>query len=135
MIDTERIARIRLLMNSFREAAANDEIRKFSGYATFPKNSCTWASFAFGSLLKEREPEQDWHLVNGVNPLNSYRHHWLSDGHLAVDVTADQFENESPFVGLAPPPIAKTYCPVARHELSEAHQPYLEALVAIQKMM
>lgn len=135
MIDTERIARIRQLMISFREAVTNDEIRTFPGYAFFPLNSCTWASFAFGGMLKELEPDQDWHLVNGVNPRNSYRHHWLSDGHLAVDVTADQFQNEFPYVGLAPPPIAKTYHPLARHELSEAHLPHLEALAAIRRLM
>lgn len=135
MIDTERITRIKQLMNSFRVAAKKEQIAIFSGYASFPLNSCTWASFAFGGLLKELEPDQDWHLVNGLNPRTSFRHDWLSDGHLAVDITADQFQNESPFVGPGPPPIAKMYLPQARHELSEAHLPHLEALVAIRKLM
>lgn len=123
-------------MDSFRAAAKNEGIAKnFSGYAEFPRNSCTWASFAFGALLKELEPKQDWHLVNGRNPRNSFRHDWLSDGYLAVDVTADQFPNESPFVGLAPAPIAKTYYPVERHEVSAAGDAPLEALAAIRKLM
>lgn len=131
----ERITQIEQLMNRFREAATSEEIAKYSGYAFFPLNSCTWASFAFGQLLKELEPGQDWHLVNGENPLNSFRHHWLSDGDLAVDVTADQFENESPYVGLAPPPVAKTYHPVDRHEVDGAFEAYKEALETIRRLM
>ncbi|MET0872428.1 MAG: hypothetical protein ABWX63_04935 [Paeniglutamicibacter terrestris] len=134
--DSDRIVRIEQLMDSFREAAFSSEIReRFAGYARFPRGSCTWASFAFGVLLQELEPEQDWHLVNGLNPQSIFGHDWLEDGYLAVDCTADQFPDEMPFVGLSPPPVAKAWPTQRRIELSTAGSEPLAALAAIRKMI
>lgn len=136
MIDSERSIRIEQLMEGFREAAFSVEIRgEFEGFANFPHGSCTWGSFALGILLKELEPEQDWHLVNGYDPQIFNGHDWLEDGRLAVDTTADQFLGEVPYIGLSPPPVAKNWPFQRRIELSTASPRQLEALVAIRKII
>lgn len=137
MTDTDRLARIERLMDSFRHAAFSAEIgQTFPGYASFPRGSCTWASFAFGILLQELEPEHDWHLVNGKkDPQSIFGHDWLEDGRLAVDITADQFTGELPFVGLSPSPVAKILPTRRRIELSTASPDLLKALEAIRKII
>lgn len=136
MTDLDRLVRIERQMSSFRNAAFSAEIGEaFAGYRRFPFGSCTWASFAFGLLLKELEPGEDWHLVNGLNHGVFGGHDWLEDGHLAVDITADQFLGERPFVGLSPPPVAQSWPSQNRIDLSSAHEPHRKALIAIRKLM
>lgn len=123
-------------MHKFRLAAQDPQIGyKYAGYANFPKGSCTWASFAFGKLLQELEPDRHWHLVNGSNANLHENHDWLEDGELAVDITADQFTAMNPFVGFAPPPTAQARPKRTKIDLSEADPPHLAALHDIRHLM
>lgn len=81
------------------------------------------------------EPQADWHLVNGTNRAHISGHDWLEDGHLAVDVTADQFEGLEVYVGPAPAPASSRYERTRRHELSEAGDMILDALASIREAM
>lgn len=133
---SDRIGGITEMVRAFREAASDPDVRSAHvGYAQFPKGSCTWASFAFGRLLQELEPDRDWHLVNGTNPGQISGHDWLEDGCLAVDVTADQFAGLDPYIGQAPAPAAAQWRMTQRYELAEAHAPYLKALKTIRQRM
>lgn len=136
-MDTERIARIQYLMVRFRNAAADPLTRaRHSGFWNFPSSSCTWASFALGHLLAELEPDADWHLVNAEAGDGWGGHDWLESRGLAVDVTADQFEGYSPYVGSAPPPRPERYNrALKRIELAAWHRPHEEALDTIRKLM
>lgn len=133
---TNRIAQISKLMLEFRLAAKTRHIQEnHVGYANFPAGSCTWASFAFGRMLKEIEPHRDWHLINASNDDPCKNHDWLEDGELAVDITADQYDPLEPYVGPAPPPSANTRPSRKRIELSTATPAHLAALDDIRLLM
>lgn len=139
MADAQRLTRIATLMCKFRSAVQEDRIKlfpeKYPWFWSFPKGSCTAASFILGHLLKELEPEKDWHLMNGTKG-GVFGHDWLHDGEIAVDATADQFESYSPYVGIAPPPLASKFdLEVTRYELSEIHTPMLDTLNEIRALI
>lgn len=135
-MDYQRVQRIEGLMHKFRLAAQDPKIKnKHVGYANFPHGSCTWASFAFGTLLQELEPDRHWYLVNGSNADPLDNHDWLQDGELAIDITADQFKSMTPYVGSAPPPTAQTR-PNCKHvDLATATPIHLAALDEIRLFM
>lgn len=132
MTDAQRLARIETLLQKFRSAAQEEQIKlapeKYPWFWNFPHGSCTAASFILGTLLKELEPEKDWHLVNGTEG-GVFGHDWLNDGKIAVDATADQFAGYAPYVGISPPPLAsKFHHKLQRYELSEIAPPMLDAM-------
>lgn len=131
----EREAWIRELMDGFRRAAKLPEVREYAGYFRFPHGSCTWASFAFGHLLAEKEPDADWHLVNATGPDLLRGHDWLESDGLAVDITADQFPGHKPYVGPIPPPLPPQYVRCKRIELAAWHPPHAAALETIRRLM
>lgn len=133
----ERLDRIKDLVMRFREAAADPRVRdEHKGYANFPAGSCTWASFALGQLLAELEPGEDWHLVNAAAQDSWGGHDWLESHHLAVDVTADQFQGFVPYVGPAPAPLHPRYSGTKKRvELSNWDPPHEAALTAIRGVM
>lgn len=135
MMTGDREAWIRELVEQFRTAAEAPELKAHDGYFDFPHGSCTWASFAFGQLLMEREPDSDWHLVNAAGPNGLSGHDWLESNGLAVDVTADQFDDHDPYVGPAPPPLPAGYVRRRRIEISAWHPPHAEALATIRRLM
>ena len=98
-VELNEWSRVRELMRRFREAARQPEMKTHAGYSSFPRGSCTWASYAFGHLLAEKEPEADWHIVNAGGPSALQGHDWLESIGLAVDITADQFLGYEPYVG------------------------------------
>jgi hypothetical protein len=126
---------IRELMGKFREAAQHPEMERYAGYYSFPRGSCTWASYAFGHLLAEREPDADWHIVNASGPSALQGHDWLEGGGLGVDVTADQFPGHEPYVGELPVPLPPEYKPKQRIELGEWHPPHADALQTLRALM
>lgn len=139
MTEAQRLVRIETLMHKFRSAAQRDQIKlapeTYPWFWNFPHNSCTAASYILGTLLKELEPEKDWHLMNGTEG-GVFGHDWLNDGKIAVDATADQFAGYAPYVGISPPPLAsKFHHNPQRHELSEIHPPMLDSLKAIRALM
>lgn len=135
MMPRDREAWIRELMERFRAAAKDPGMRAHAGYFDFPNKSCTWASFAFGRLLLEREPDADWHLVNAAGLDGISGHDWLESNGLAVDVTADQFDDHEPYVGPAPPPLPVAYVRRRRIELSDWDPPHANALEDIRRLM
>ncbi|MDQ0865659.1 hypothetical protein QF036_003240 [Arthrobacter globiformis] len=94
---------IRELVERFLVIAELPEAKAHAGSFKFPRGLCTWASFALGHLLAEREPQAGWHIVNASGPSGIQGHDWLEDGDLAIDVTAHQFHGIQPYVGVAPP--------------------------------
>ena len=121
-------------MTRFRVASMHPEMSAHPGYRKFPHGSCTWASFAFGHLLMESEPEADWQLVSARRSDGFGGHDWLESGELAVDVTADQFGFE-PYIGLTPPPLPSGYAGRQRFELAQWDAPHAEALTDIRRLM
>ena len=136
-MDHERTVRIESLMESFRRAAADPLTReRHAGYWNFPHSSCTWASFAFGHLLAELEPDADWHIMNAEAADGCGGHDWLEGRGLAVDVTANQFDGFQPYVGPAPAPLPHWYSGDSKRiELSEWTDSQQRALADIRRLM
>ena len=120
-VELNEWSRVSELMRRFREAARQPEMKTHAGYSSFPRGSCTWASYAFGHLLAEKEPEADWHIVYAGGPSARQGYDWLDSIGLAVDITADQFPGYEPYVGPVPAPLPPEYAPKQRIELDEWH--------------
>lgn len=136
MSEIQRLQQISQLMQNFRLAAETEHImRNYVGYARFPISSCTWASFALGILLQESEPERHWYIVSGSNADPCDNHDWLEDGEIAVDITADQYPPMTPYIGITPPPAARTRPRREQIELSQADPPHIAALNDIRSLM
>lgn len=131
-----REARIQDLMQRFRMAAGDPVIRgRHAGFHSFPSGSCTWASFAFGHILAELEPDADWHLVNAEALDGWGGHDWLESHGLAVDVTADQFSGYVPYIGSSPAPRPVRYGKTKRVELADWTPAMAAALEDIADLM
>jgi hypothetical protein len=137
MMDHERSARIESLLELFCEAAGSPAIReRHAGFRFFPRNSCTWASFTFGRLLAELEPDADWHLVNAEAADGWGGHDWLESRGLAVDVTASQFDGFRNYIGPAPAPRPHRYSGAAKRiELFELTDSQAKAFADIRRLM
>lgn len=134
-MNVEREARVRQLVDRFRLAALRPEMKGHSGFHSFPRGSCTWASFALGHLLAELEPGADWHIVNAAGPSPIQGHDWLEGDGLGVDVTADQFPGFEPYVGPVPVPVPSAYTPKRRIELASWGPLHADALMTLRRLM
>lgn len=132
-MDMQRETRIKALMDRFREAAKHPDVKQHAGFRFFPTNSCTWASYALGHLLAELEPDADWHIKNAESSRGG--HDWLESADLAVDATADQFPDYSPYVGQMPAPRPLAPATEKRVELSSWDSDHQKALADIRRVM
>ncbi|MBO3085173.1 hypothetical protein [Cellulomonas fengjieae] len=107
--DNDELRRLDAFATAFVAAASTDRSRNVEGVKSFPRGSCTWASFAGDELLREAGLGE-WTLWNASTLEGMPRHDWLVRDDLFLDLTAHQHARfDQPLVGLGTNPLEERY--------------------------
>ena len=116
---------------AFLKANRRSELLDYPFAYSYPRNCCESVSIIFSHLLEEKYGLTDVKIVRGTKPQKYEHHFWVRTGGLLYDLTAHQFPQRQPILGVVQHSLFASF-----PEQRDLHEPDFvdrEAVVALYR--